>query len=187
MTEAVSEFEIPPAYRERLVMAFHQKRASFLINYILGVAAFVMSLIFNTITAGLYIPYDLYSWLIGIGAFAFGIILVGLTEVKRRQKYYLITTWNVRIRTGVFKKTTTRIFYDEIDHIETTANPDERMVGMGDVEIYAQWQKDRPFLVIQGIANPDGIAELIKIMMERTPTPPPWNHIDRRAPVQVHH
>lgn len=186
MIEAGPDFEVPPEKRERLLMVIHPKRAAFLIYYILGIVAFVTSLIFNVVTAGLYVPYNLYSWLIGISALVFAVVLVTWTELRKRRTYYLITTWNVRVRKGLIKKTTTRIFYDEIDRVETESNPEERMVGMGNVKIYPKWQKDKPYLVIDGIGNPDGIRELIVIMMNNTPATPPWDHIDRRAEVIVH-
>ncbi len=186
MSEAGPDFEVSPEKRERLIMIIHPKRASFLINYIIGITAFVTSLIFNIVTAGLYVPYNLYSWLVGIGALVFAVILVSWTELKRRQTYYLITTWNVRVRRGLLNKKTVRIFYDEIDRVETESNPDERMVGMGNVKIYPKWQIDKPYIVIDGISNPDGIRELIVIIMNNTPTTPAWDHIDRRAEVIVH-
>lgn len=186
MSEAESVIDVPREKRERLIMIQHPKRAIFLFNYVLGVLSFVTSLIYNITTAGLFVPYDLYSWIFGIGALLFGVFLVGGSEARRRYTFYIITTWNVRVREGYWRKNTKRIFYDEIDRVESEIDPEERVVQMGDVKIYSKWNNDEPELIFDGIHNPDGILEIIKRMIQTTPEIPPWNHLDCRAKVMVH-
>ena len=125
------------------------------------------------------IHQTLLSWAIGLGAIIVGPILFILTEMRRFFTLYIITTWNVRVRKGIIWRNTTRLFYDEISECKTTIYPDERRVGMGDVEVYSNKVRNGPVFIFEEIENPDGVREIISRFMQTIPFPLPWAHIER--------
>ncbi|MFW9806787.1 MAG: PH domain-containing protein [Candidatus Thorarchaeota archaeon] len=179
MAEASSDVPFPVEKRERLVNIFYPKRASFIFYYVFGTVVFIVGLGFMTVTSYGGLGGDIVSWSLSAGAMVFGIILVILAESRRWFTLYILTTWNVRVRKGVFSRRTTRVFYDEIALLHCSGPPDERKVGMGDVEIYTSADDEKPALVFDGVHNPDGIREIINRFVETTPDPIPWAHLDR--------
>ncbi|MHA1943967.1 MAG: PH domain-containing protein [Candidatus Thorarchaeota archaeon] len=170
---------IPSEKKERLVNIFYPKRASFIFYYVFGVVVFIAGLGFNVASAANFIIYDLLAWTLGLAAMIFGILLVSWAESRRWFTLYIVTTWNVRVRRGIFSRTTVRVFYDEITDVHCSGPPDERRVGMGDVEIYSGGDNAKPTLVFDGVHNPDGIKEMILRFIMTIPDPPSWAHLDR--------
>ena len=165
--------------RERLVSIFYPKRASFIFYYVFGTVVFIVGTGFMTITSYGGLGRDLVSWSLSAGAMIFGIFLVSLAESRRWFTLYIITTWNVRVRKGVFSRKTKRVFYDEIAILHCSGPPAERKVGMGNIEIYTSADDEKPALVFDGVHNPDGVREIIQRFIETTPDPLPWAHLDR--------
>jgi membrane protein YdbS with pleckstrin-like domain len=178
LSDATDDLTLPPERRERLIFILHPKRASFIINYVLGSVAFIIGLAFFVVSAGQLVEYSFYSWLLGMSALVFAVILVAGTETRRRYTLYIITTWNLRVRTGYFRRSTRRIFHDEIDKVAIAAEPEERVVGMGDVEIFKKGFELEPYLIFNEVHNPDGIRELILRLIETTPDVPEWSYVD---------
>jgi len=170
---------IPSENRERLVNIFHPKRATFIFYYVFGVVLFIIGLGFNVTSAAGFIIHDLFDWTLGITSMIFGILIVTWAESRRWFTLYIITTWNVRVRRGIFSRETVRIFYDEITDVHCSGPPDERRVGMGDVEIFTSADEGTPSLLIDGVNNPDGIKEIILRFMRTIPDPLHWAHLDR--------
>jgi len=168
-----------PKKKERLVAIYHPKRGSTIFNYVLGFVSFILGLGFNVITAANLVEYNFNSWVLGLFAMIFGLALVLWTETRRRYILYIVTTWNIRIRTGYFNKGTTRIFYDEIVKVATDSEPVERAIDQGDVVIFSVKSKDEPAIIFEGVHNPYGIREVILRFVATTPDPPPWSHIPR--------
>jgi uncharacterized membrane protein YdbT with pleckstrin-like domain len=179
MTETSHEDSVPAESRERLVNIFYPKRASFIFYYVFGTVVFVVGTGFMTVTSYGGLGRDLVSWELSAGAMIFGIILVAWAESRRWFTLYIITTWNVRVRTGVFSRKTKRVFYDEITMLHCSGPPDERKVGMGDVEIFTSIDDEKPALVFDGVHNPDGVREIIRRFVQTIPDPLPWAHLDR--------
>ncbi|MFW9794359.1 MAG: PH domain-containing protein [Candidatus Thorarchaeota archaeon] len=165
--------------KERLVNIFYPKRASFIFYYVFGTVIFVVGLGFNVVSAADFIIHNIVSWTLGLLAMILGIILVIWAESRRWFTLYIITTWNVRVRTGIFRRQTVRLFYDEITNVHSCGPPDERRVGMGDVEIFSSSDESNPALVFDGVHNPDGIKEIIMRFIMTIADPPPWVHLDR--------
>ncbi len=179
MTESSSQEPFPADKRERLVSIFYPKRASFIFYYVFGTVVFIVGLGFMTVTSYGGLGGDTISWSISAGAMVFGILLVVLAESRRWFTLYIITTWNVRVRKGVLSRKTKRVFYDEITILHCSGPPDERKVGMGDVEIFTSEDDDAPALVFDGVHNPDGVREIINRFVQTIPDPLPWDHLDR--------
>jgi hypothetical protein len=179
MNSEADKVPFPREKQERLVIILHPKRTSLIFFYVFSVVLTIIGIGFNSATAYGAIPYNLISWTLGNGSIICGIILFTLTEMKRFFTLYIITTWNVRVRKGIIWRKTTRLFYDEISECKTTIYPDERRVGMGDVEILSQKVKNGPTLVFEEIENPDGIREIISRFIQTIPYPLPWEHIER--------
>ncbi len=171
----------PPEKKERLVIIFHPKRVSLIFFYVFSVVLIVMGVAFMSAATYGAIPPTLLSWVLGNAAIIVGILLFTRTEMKRFFTLYIITTWNVRIRKGVFRRQTTRLFYDEISECRTKIYPDEQRVGMGDVEICSS-KKDNgeAVLIFEEVDNPDGVREIITKFIETIPYPLPWDHLDRK-------
>ncbi len=165
--------------RERLVAIYHPKRGSTIFNYVLGFVAFILGLGANVIASASIVEFGFVSWMLGLFSMAFGLALVLWTETRRRHILYIVTTWNIRIRTGYINKKTSRTFYDEITKVVTYSEPVEEAINQGDVVIYSVESKDEPALVFEGVHNPHGIREVILRFMATTPKPPPWSHIPR--------
>ncbi|MFW9833746.1 MAG: PH domain-containing protein [Candidatus Thorarchaeota archaeon] len=179
MTEPSSEEPFPPEKKERLVTIFYPKRASFIFYYVFGTVTFIVGTGFMIVTSYGGLGRDLISWSLSAGAMVFGIILVAWAESRRWFTLYIITTWNVRVRKGVFSRKTKRVFYDEIALLHCSGPPDERKVGMGDVEVYTSVDDEKPALVFDGVHNPDGVSEIIRRFVKTIPEPMPWAHLDR--------
>ncbi len=165
--------------KERLVNIFYPKRASFIFFYVFGTVVFIVGLGFNVVSAADFIIHNIVSWTLGLAAMIFGIIIVMWAESRRWFTLYIITTWNVRVRRGVFRRRTVRVFYDEIMNVHCSGPPAERRVGMGDVEIFSSANETSPALVFDGVHNPDGIKEIILRFIMTIPDPLPWAHLDR--------
>lgn len=169
----------PADKRERLVNIFYPKRASFIFYYVFGTVTFIVGTGFMTVTSFGGLGGDLVSWSLSAGAMAFGIMLVAWAESRRWFTLYIITTWNVRVRRGVFSRKTNRVFYDEIALLHSSGDPDERKIGMGDVEVFTAEDDEAPTLIFDGVHNPDGVREIIRRFIETMPDPIPWAHLDR--------
>jgi len=169
----------PPEKRERLVVIFHPKRVSLIFFYVFSVVMIVTGVGFMSATAYGAIPSTLISWSLGNITIILGILLFTRTEMKRFFTMYIITTWNIRVRKGIFRRKTTRIFYDEISECRTSIFPEERRVGMGDVEICSKNGNAGPVLIFEEIENPDGVREIISKFMDTIPYPLPWGHLER--------
>jgi membrane protein YdbS with pleckstrin-like domain len=169
----------PADKRERLVSIFCPKRASFIFLYVFGTVVFIVGTGFMTVTSYGGIGGDIVSWSISAGSMVFGILLVIWAESKRWFTLYIITTWNIRVRKGVFSRKTVRVFYDEIAHLHSAGPPDERKIGMGDVEVYVSIDDESPALVFDGVHNPDGVREIIQRFIDTMPDPVHWAHLDR--------
>ncbi len=179
MTENAQVEPFPVDKRERLVDIFYPKRASFIFYYVLGSVVFIIGLGFMIVTSYGGLGRDLVSWSLSVSAMVFGILLVIWAESRRWFTLYIITTWNVRVRKGVISRSTKRVFYDEITLLHSSGPPDERKVGMGDVEIYTSEDEIEPALVFDGVHNPDGVREIIQRFIQTIPEPLPWAHLDR--------
>ncbi len=165
--------------RERLIVIFHPKRVSLIFFYVFSVVMIITGVAFLSGTAYGAIPRNLISWSIGNITIILGILLFGRTEMKRFFTLYIITTWNVRVRKGIFRRKTTRVFYDEISECRTAIYPHEQRVGMGDVEICSKTKSSGPALIFEEIENPDGVREIILKFVDTIPYPLPWGHLER--------
>jgi membrane protein YdbS with pleckstrin-like domain len=179
MSAVDSESKFPADKRERLVLILHPKRASSIFYYVFGVVTFIVGLAFMVLTSYGAISRDIDSWSLSTMAMIFGVLLLVWAETKHYFTLYIITTWNVRIRRGIFRRKTTRVFYDEITECRTASKPDEKRVGMGDVEIYSSKNGDEPALIFDEVHNPDGVTEIISRFVQSIPNPPPWEHLQR--------
>ena len=179
MSSEVEEVPFPKEKRERLVIILHPKRTSLIFFYVFSTVLIIIGVSFMSATAYGAIPPSLISWFMGNGVILVGIVLFAVTEMKRFFTLYIITTWNVRIRKGILWRKTTRVFYDQISECRVAIYPDERRLGMGDVEILSDKVKNGPTIVFEEIENPEGIREIISRFMQTIPYPLPWNHIER--------
>jgi len=169
----------PPEEKEKLVAIFRPSRAGRLIHYAVGFVALISGTLFNVMSAGSIIPYSTISWNMGVGAIVFGIVVILGVEAARRYTLYVVTTWNVRMRTGIISKHTRRVFYDDISKVEIASEPQEIAVGIGDVVIYRESDGKEPVLVMKDINNPRGIRELIMRFVQTTEEPTVWSHIEK--------
>ncbi|MHA1929415.1 MAG: PH domain-containing protein [Candidatus Thorarchaeota archaeon] len=169
----------PPEKKERLVIIFHPKRVSLIFFYVFSVVLIVMGVVFLSASTYGAIPPTLISWALGNAAILFGTLLFARTEMKRNFTLYIITTWNVRIRKGIFRRHTERLFYDEISECRIAIYPDEQRVGMGDVEICSKKKSNEAVLIFEEVENPEGVREIITKFIDTVPYPLPWGHLER--------
>jgi hypothetical protein len=174
-----SGVRIPPIEHERLVAIFRPRRISLLFQYTFAVILFCIGLLFNVSTAGGFIGATTLSWFLGIAAMVLGVIYASLIEFRRRNTLLIITTWNVRVRTGLWSKVTKRIFYDDISKVEFELNVEGRVAGLGDIKIYNEPQDTIPTLEFNNIYNPEGVREIILRFVQTIPEKPPWEHLDK--------
>ncbi|TFH02411.1 MAG: PH domain-containing protein [Candidatus Thorarchaeota archaeon] len=179
MSSDTPETPFPPEKKERLVVIFHPKRVSLIIFYVISVVMIITGVAFMSATAYGANPLSELAWNLGTSAIFLGIFLFTGTEMKRVFTLYIITTWNVRVRKGIVRKKTTRVFYDEISECRTAIYPQEKRIGMGDVEICSSRVKNGPTLVFEEVENPDGVREIISRFIQTIPYPLPWDHIER--------
>ena len=171
--------KFPSEKRERLVLILHPKRASSIFYYVFGVMLFIIGL-FSMILASLgTISHNMLSWSLSLSAMIFGGFLIVGAETRHYFTLYIITTWNIRVRTGILRRKTTRVFYDEISLCRTNSNPDEKRVGMGDVEICTKKMNETPAIIFDEVHNPDGVKEIITRFIQCLPDPLPWEHLER--------
>ncbi len=179
MSNSPSDSPASHEKRERLVAIYHPKRGSTIFNYVLGFVVFILGVAGNVIAAASLVEFGFVSWVLGLFAMTFGLVLVLWTETRRRYVLYIVTTWNIRIRRGYFNQKTARVFYDEITKVVTASEPVEEAINQGDVVVYSAKSKDEPALIFQGVHNPHGIREVILRFVATTPEPPPWSHVPR--------
>jgi membrane protein YdbS with pleckstrin-like domain len=160
-------------------LILHPKRASSIFYYVFAIILFIIGLAFMVLTSYGAIIRDTDAWTLSSLAMIFGIVLLVWAETKHYFTLYIITTWNVRVRTGIFRRRTIRVFYDEITECRTTSRPDERRVGMGDVEVFSSKNEERPTIIFDEVHNPDGVREIIMRFIQSIPDPLPWRHLDR--------
>ncbi|MCF2137820.1 MAG: PH domain-containing protein [Candidatus Thorarchaeota archaeon] len=170
---------VAPEEREKLVLIIFPKRVGFLFYYVFGAVLILIGFLYNVATAGGWIFYNELSWIIGLCTIFVGAVIMAAVETRRRFILYIITTWNVRIRRGIIKRHTTRVFYDDIEYMETTASPEEKIAGMGNLFIYSRKvSTGEPALVFRDIYNPEGIREIIQRFVDTLSDPVPWSHIE---------
>lgn len=179
MSAVNPEPRFPSDKRERLVLILHPQRASSIFYYVFSVALFIVGLVFMVLTSYGTITSDILSWSLSSASMILGILLFIGAESRHIFTLYIITTWNVRVRRGIIRRRTNRVFYDEIVECRATGNPEERRVGMGEVEIHTSCDKDGPALVFDEVHNPDGVREIISRFMQTIPSPLPWGHLER--------
>jgi len=164
--------------KERLITRFHPRRISALFYYVFGILSFLVGLLFMIMSSANYVESDFVAWYIGLWAIVLGSLTTAWAEIRRRYTLYIVTTWNVRTRSGYRNKVTRRVFYDEIDHVGISRGPDEEVADEGAVKIYVAGN-DEPEIVFTSVGNPYGIVELISRFVNTIPDPVPWSHIDR--------
>ncbi len=175
MSEAISDDGLQ---QEILIAKFHPRRTASLVFYIFGFVVFIVGWVFMIASSADIIEYTMVAWLSGIWAMTVGMLSIVWQEIRRRYTLYIITSWNLRVRRGYYKKRTKRVFYDEISDVKTLTNTQDRMVNQGDIEIYVKGESE-PALTFFAIDNPRGIYELIQRMLRTAPEPCPWSHIER--------
>jgi hypothetical protein len=178
MSEDKDYTPFPIDKRERLVHIFYSKRASNLFFYVFGTALFSIGTVFMVATAAGLIIRNLISWSLGLAAMFLGVFIVVWAEARRYHDLYIITTWNVRVRTGLVTRTTKRLYYDQISDVKTSSDAEERAVEMGDVLVFKQGEKE-PYVIFDEVHNPEGVAEIIRRFVQTVKDPPDWNHIER--------
>jgi membrane protein YdbS with pleckstrin-like domain len=179
MSHGVPDSPLSPDARERLILVMFRKRTAFMFNYVLGGFISGVGILGNIATAAGFIEQSWIRWEIGVAAILSGLLVITATELRRRFTLYIMTTWNVRIRTGLMTRNTIRVFYDEISSVETSINPEEKAIGIGDVRVYTSDVRDRPAIVFTDVYNPDGIREIILRFIQTMPSPLPWVHIPK--------
>ncbi len=173
----ISTVPFPAEKRERLVMIFHPRRTGFLVDYIIGAVIIMIGFISLLLTAAFMIEQNMISWILTLSSFYVGSLIMTVSEIHRKSILYIITTWNIRVRRGVFRKKTVRVFYNQISDIQIKVDDERRRIYMGDIEVYAHGDSQRPALVYRDVYSPDGIKELITRFIKTTPVPPDWAHI----------
>ncbi|MHA2161284.1 MAG: PH domain-containing protein [Candidatus Thorarchaeota archaeon] len=176
MTGTEKDQPYKPKEQERLIAIYHPKRVASLIYYVLGVISFFIGVLANIAGSAQFVEYSEVTWYLGIAAIVFGVLLISWAEIRRFHRLYVITTWNVRIRTGYWNKKTKRIFYDDISSVNISSDSDDRAVNQGDIEIFGQ-SDDNPYIVFVRVHNPIGVSEIIKRFLDTIPDPLPWAHI----------
>lgn len=179
MSVAGQDSKFPSDRRERLVLILHPKRASSIFYYVFAVSLFIIGLFFMILTSYGAIIRNIDAWTLSSLAMIFGVTLLTWAETRHYFTLYIITTWNVRVRKGIFRRRTTRVFYDEITECQTTSQPDEKRVGMGDVEVFSSRIDGKPAIIFDEVHNPDGVREIIMRFVRTIPDPLPWGHLDR--------
>ncbi|TFG14131.1 hypothetical protein EU537_04225 [Candidatus Thorarchaeota archaeon] len=164
--------------REKLIITFRPKRISSLFNYISGAIFITVGLVFMIGSSAGFIAYSFIAWTFGLGAILFGSVVMIWTELKRRSTLYILTDWNVRMRTGYLSKTTRRVFYDDIDSVEVQTDAQDEIADQGKIEIYAEGESE-PALSLDAVENPYGIREIVLRFKETIEQPVPWNHIEK--------
>jgi len=169
--------------QEILIAKFHPRRTSSLVFYIFGFVVFIVGWFFMIASSIQFIEFSLVAWISGIWAMIVGILSILWREIIRRYTLYIITSWNLRVRRGYLKKRTKRVFYDEVVDVKIDADPQDRLVNQGNIQIFIKGEED-PVITFFAIDNPRGIYELIQRMLRTLPDPLPWGHISysRYAP-----
>ncbi|MFW9954533.1 MAG: PH domain-containing protein [Candidatus Thorarchaeota archaeon] len=168
---------------ERLIAKMYQKRAAAYIFYVLGVILFLVGWAFMVMSSIKFVEYTFSAWYMALWSMIVGFLSIFWAEVNRRYTLYIITSWNIRRRDGYFKRVTTRVFLDEIVKVEISADPEDRIVGQGDIQIFVEGE-DNPALVLNAIDNPRGIYEIIIRLTQTIPEEIPWSHIEKTRKVQ---
>lgn len=175
--------ELAAEDREKLLAVRHPARVRYLHYYLVGTLLFVFGWLFNvTVSAGL-VQYSELSWWLGMSSMSLGLFLVLAGEYRRHYTLYVVTTWNLRVRKGLFNKLTTRVFLDEIERVEMSTPPEGRVINLGYVNIYTSDSMEEPTLVFADIHNPEGTMELINRVRATSPAPAPWDHIEKTRTV----
>jgi membrane protein YdbS with pleckstrin-like domain len=179
MSHGAVDSQSAPDAKEKLLLVMFRKRTRFLFYYVIGALLSGIGVLGNVATAAGFVEQSWIRWELGIAVIVVGVLIIAATEIKRRLTLYILTTWNVRVRKGIMKRTTTRVFYDEISAVDTSMNPDEKAMGIGDLRVYSNDSKEKPTVVFTDIYNPDGIREVVLRMIQTMSTPVPWAQIPR--------
>ncbi len=179
MTATEDHAPFPPEKREKLLSIMHPRRIGHLFHYIMGFCLFLLGLIFFVAaTAGIF-PINPISWTLGFISLSLGVGIISWEEVRVRNTMYILTTWNIRLRSGLTNKITNRIFYDDISQVKTSIDPGEKIAEMGDIEVYSKNDSNNPSLIFQDVRYPEGVKEIIQRFVETTTHPTPWDHIEK--------
>ena len=161
-----------------MIAKYNPRRLSSLIYYVFGTVVLLFGFILMILSSGDYFEFNINAWYLGLFSMSFGSLIMTIAEIRRRYSLYIITTWNVRTRSGFWKKTTSRVFYDDIERIEVNRDPEEVRVNQGDVLVFVKGESE-PAIVFDAIAYPLGAFEIIQRFKETIPQPIPWSHLDK--------
>jgi len=169
--------------KEKLVLVLLTKRTGYLLYYVFGALISGVGVLGNVAGAAGFIEHTWTSWVLSIVVIICGSLVISAAEIKRRFTLYILTTWNVRIRKGITKRTTVRVFYDEISAVGTSTKLEEKDFGIGDLKVYSNDNSEDPAVVFADINNPEGIREIVLRMIQTIPSPLPWAHIPKTRTV----
>ena len=167
-----------PIEKECLIAKYNPRRLSSLIYYVFGTILFLFGFIFMIMSSASYVEFNFTAWYLGLFSMLLGSSIMTVAEIRRRYMLYIITTWNVRTRSGLLKKVTSRVFYDDIERIEVDIDPEEVRVNQGDILVFIRGETE-PAIVFDSIAYPRAAFEIIQRFKETVPDPIPWSHLDK--------
>ena len=179
MTSTEDHAPFPPEKREKLLNILHPRRIGHLFHYIMGFCLLLLGLIFFISASAGFFPIDPTPWSLGVISFSIGVGIITWEEIRIRNTMYILTTRNIRFRSGFITRNTSRIFYDDIAQVVTSRDPGEKIAEMGDIEVYSKNESGKPSLIFQDVRYPEGIKEIIMRFVETTSHPTPWDHIDK--------
>ena len=175
----MSDPDVPDVKNPEILIAkFNPRRTAGLIFYVIGITIFIVGWFFMIASSAQFIEFTMVAWLSGLWAMTVGILSILWQEIRRRYVLYIITSWNLRIRRGYYRKRTVRVFYDEIADVQIHTNREDRIVNQGDILVTAKGDES-PTIVFEDIDNPRGIFELIARMRLTIEEPYPWSHIEK--------
>ncbi|NIO44611.1 MAG: PH domain-containing protein [Candidatus Aenigmarchaeota archaeon] len=122
---------------ENTYLIFHPARLAYLLWYIIGIIVIVVGvlLFFDIIPISTLIEdYNTYFLIFFT---AFGIILIGIAEILRKNDKYAITNFRIIEKRGIFNIKENSIYWEKVANYSLTQNLLDRIFRVGTIKLWS--------------------------------------------------
>jgi uncharacterized membrane protein YdbT with pleckstrin-like domain len=152
---------------EQTYMIFHPTRLAFLKWYALAVLMFLIgSVIFIDFLDMQLIPFEYKLYSLIVFAIA-GITIIALTELKRNEDDYAITSERIVEKTGLINIKQDSVYWEKLSNFSFNQSLFDRLFGIGTIELWSVGGEDKPQIVLKRAPHFKKIVELLNKLIQK--------------------
>jgi uncharacterized membrane protein YdbT with pleckstrin-like domain len=151
---------------EKILAKFHPTRLGYIKFYVVAFILFVLGALLyfsqtlKLIVFSAYHQYAIYPVLLGL-------FFVIIPEVKIRLQTYIITTYRVIDRAGIFNISENVVYWNKIASTNISQSVFDRIFDIGSIDMWSMGGSEEPEITLVKIANVKKVQELIDRLIEK--------------------